>query len=122
MDAQWFVFEADVIGPGQDLRMCALDVVTLVERVDDDLPVSGQDGGPVGPHPHSVQVVRGQERGQRVKVLEEWWCSLIQAHPHKAPPAVDAYMTEVDVLRHGRELFAVDDFDQPAVEVVAPGM
>ena len=91
VDAQRLVVEVDVVGPRQDLRVGALDVVALVERVDDDLPVGGQHGREIGPHPHPVEVVRGQQRRQRVEVLEQRRRGGVQADPDEATPPVDSH-------------------------------
>ena len=85
--AELLVLDAHVVGPRQDLRVRALHVVRLVERVDDDLPVRGQHGRSVRAEPHLVEVVRVEQPGERVEEVEQRLRVGVEVHEHEAAPA-----------------------------------
>ena len=116
------VLHVHVVGPRQKLGMRALDVVPLVEGVDDDLPVGGQDGGAISGEAHLFEVEGAEELGDRIEEVDERLGLAVHVHEHEASPALCPYLVETEVRRHVRELVAVDDLGQLSVEGVAPGV
>ena len=116
------VLHVDVVGPGQQLGVGALHVVALVEGVDDDLPVGGQDRGPIGGEAHLVEVEGPEELGNGIEEVDQGLGGAVHVHEHEASPAFGPHLVQAEVRRHLRELVAVDDLRQLAVEGVAPGV
>ena len=100
--------------------MRALHVVPLEEGLEDDLPVRREDGGQVGAKAQLLEVVRAEQRGQRIEVLEQRWRLAIEAHEHEAAPRVDAHPVEAETLGNVRELVGIHDLDESPVERVPP--
>ena len=67
-----------------------------------------------------VEVVRREQRRERVEEVEERLGVGVEVHEHEAAPALDAHRARARGRRASRELVAVDDLDEPAVERVAP--
>ena len=109
VDAERFVFEADVVGPRQQLRMGSLHVVALVERIDGHLPVGREHGREIRADAELVEVVRGQQSRQGVEVVEQRWRAGIEADPHEATPTVDLNGLEPGVRRDRIELVPIHD-------------
>ena len=116
------VLQADVIGPREELGVRALHVIALVERVDGDLPVGRQHGRQVGAEVQPVEVVRSQQRGQRVEEVEQRRGLGVETHPDEASPPVHAHRLQAGAFGNRVELVGIDHLDESAVEVVAPGV
>src|SRR5262249_6188261 len=74
VDAELLVCDRHVVGPWQQLGMRALDVIRLVERIDDDLPVGRENGRLVPAEPEPVEVVGGQQFRERMQEVEQRLC------------------------------------------------
>jgi hypothetical protein len=69
-----------------------------------------------------VEVIGGQERGERIEILLEGRGVRTEADPHESTPAVDPHPAQPHVRRDRVELLTIDDFDERSVQVVAPGV
>src|SRR5256884_9597651 len=101
--------------------MRALDVVPLVEGVDDDLPVGGQDGGAIRGEAHLFEVEGPEELGDRIEEVDERLGLAVHVHEHEASPAFCPYLVETEVRRHVRELGAGPPPGPPYVPRPEPG-
>ncbi len=120
--AELLVLDADVVGPRQDLPVQALHVVALVERVDDRLPVRVDDRAQRRAQPHLLEVVRREERRERVEEVEQRFRVRVEVDEHEPAPGVDAHRREREVVGQARELLAVGNVDEPPVERVTPAV
>ena len=102
--------------------MRALHVVALVEGVDGDLPVRRQHRRQVGAEVEPVEVVRREQRGQRVEEVEQGGAPGVETHPDEAAPPVHAHGLQAGAFGIRVELVGIHHLDESAVEVVAPGV
>ena len=100
--------------------MQSLHVVALVERVDDGLPVRVDDRRAVAAEAQLVEVVRREQRRQRIEELEQRLGVGIHVDEHEPAPALDAHAREREVVGQADELFTIGDAHEPAVERVRP--
>ncbi len=122
--AERSVADGRVIGPSEQLGMGSLDVVALVERVEDALPVGGKDDRPVGAEPHLLEPVGPEQFGQGVEErLERLGGRVHVDEDEPAPPAdLDMVQTHVVVGHGGREVGTVDHLLVGAVQLEPPGV
>jgi hypothetical protein len=87
-------------------------IVSLVERVDCDLPVCGEHRRQVDAQSQTVQVVRRQQGRQRLEVLSQGRRSAVQADPDEATPPLDPHHLQPRIRRYRIELVFVDHLKQ----------
>ena len=102
--------------------MQALHVVALVERVDHGLPVRVDDRAQRRPQAHLLEVVRAEQLGQRIEVVEQRLRVGVEVDEHEPAPRVDPHRCEREVVGQAHELLAIGHVDEPAVEPVAPAV
>ena len=100
--------DVHVVGPRQDLRVKALHVVALVERVDDGLPVRVDDRRAIAAEPHALEAIRREEGRERFEELREWLGVRVEVHEDEPPkhsartgPRVTSSVRSVKSARSG---------------------
>ena len=120
MRLELLVLDADVVGPREQLRVRALHVVALVERVDHDLPVRGEDRRLIRAEAHLLEVVAVEQLRDRVEEVEQRGRRRVGVDEDEATPALRPHLTEAETVGQAGELVTVDDLDQLTVERVLP--
>src|SRR5262245_13776707 len=118
---QWRVLERGVVLPFEDLGMHGRDVVALVERVDDDLPVGVDDRRLHRREDHALRSVRIEPVGDVLEVRAQWRRVGFEVHEDEAAVLADLYVTEPQLVGGGgRELVRILHVRVRAVEVPPP--